>query len=271
MSATLIIDTRERDLIKQTKIPFKTQSLSVGDIWISCQIPSTSSTSSPSTSQIETDVSNSTIASTSTTIELIIERKTHADLVASLKDGRWREQKSRLLTYCNEEGPHQRHPIYIIEGSMQFLPATGQGMSVSVLRKLMNRLQIKYGINVITTDDLADTALAINFLVEQMNEDPSADSHAFTASNKTKQYYEGVQVTRKANKEDPSNFARAVLMQCPGVSANIADAIITRAGPKLADVFARDEKFLASINVTEKRKVGPAIAKRLLALWNPSI
>lgn len=255
--ATLIIDTRERDLIRDVKLPFKTQALPVGDIWISRQMP-------PAL-QIGNDLSsNSTIQSS---IELVIERKSHSDLVASIKDGRWREQKARLLTYCNEEGKI-RHPIYIVEGSMQFLPATGQGMTISVLRKLMNRLQIKYGINVITTDDMADTVLTINFLVEQMNEDPTTDPYAFTASNKTKQYYENVVIAKKANKEDPANFARTVLMQCPGLSATFADAIITHAGPKLADVFAKDEKTLAAIPVTEKRKVGPVVAKRLLALWN---
>lgn len=257
--ATLIIDTRERDLIRDVKIPFKTQSLPVGDIWISRQIPSPTSSSS-STLDIS---SNSTEASSNSVTELIIERKSHSDLVASIKDGRWREQKARLLTYCNEENTH-RHAVYLVEGSMQFLPATGPGQTVQTLRKLMNRLQFRYGIKVITTDDLSDTAAAICTLMEQITADPDA----FEAPTNTKQYYEGVQVSKKANKEDPANFARTVLMQCPGISAAIADAIITHAGPKLSDVFARDEKFLASINVTEKRKVGPVVAKRLIGLWN---
>jgi ERCC4-type nuclease len=196
-------------------------------------------------------------------IELIIERKSHNDLIASIKDGRWREQKSRLLTFCNEENTY-RHAIYIVEGSMQFLPAKGPGQTVQTLRKLMNRLQFRYGIKVITTDDLSDTIAAIYTLIEQVNIDPEA----FQAPMQTKQYYEGVHVSKKANKEDPDNFARTVLMQCPGLSATFADAIITHAGPRLADVFAKDEKTLASIPVTDKRKVGPVVAKRLLVLWN---
>ena len=35
---------------------------------------------------------------------LFIERKTLADLYSSVKDGRWREQKARLLSHC---APHQ--------------------------------------------------------------------------------------------------------------------------------------------------------------------
>ncbi len=246
IASKLILDTRERDLIRETtKRQFTTQSLPVGDIWLSRELA---------------DPSNSKI-------ELVIERKTHADLVASIKDGRWREQKSRLLTYCSEEGA-QRHPIYIIEGSMQFLPASGGLLSVSTLRKFMNRLQIRYNIKVIQTDDLADTIAAIYVLAEQMDEDPAKDPHAFTAPFETKQYYQSVKVSKKENREDPNNFAHGVLMQCPGVSANVAEAILRHGGPLLADVFARDEKFIASINVTEKRKVGPVVAKRLLGLWN---
>jgi ERCC4-type nuclease len=235
-----IIDMRERDLMRdidKTKVPFTTQALKVGDIQIDCSL---------------NDISNSFAG-------LVLERKTLADLVASIKDGRWREQKSRLLTYCTETN---KRPAYIIEGSLQFPP---NGMSAATIRKLMHRLQFRYSINVLMTDDVTDTAGLIETLVEQMTADPDA----FQApSGPAKHYYEGVQVSKKANREDPANFARTVLMQCPGISAGIADAIIRGAGPKLADVFAKDEKTIASINVTDKRKVGPAIAKRLIGLWN---
>jgi ERCC4-type nuclease len=255
--ATLIIDTRERDLIRETtKRSFKTQSLPVGDIWISFIYKNTSQIGEepPQIAEETPQIDNS-----NSKVELVIERKSHADLFASLKDGRWREQKARLLTHCSQIGAH---PVYIVEGSMQFLDS----QKTSILRKLMNRLQFRYGIKVIQTDDLADTASIILTIAEQMEADPDA----FMAPTSTKQYYENVQVSKKANKEDPANFARTVLMQCPGISATFADAILRHAGPRLADVFTRDEKTLASISVSEKRKVGPAVAKRLLGLWNSS-
>jgi ERCC4-type nuclease len=238
-SVTTIIDMRERDLIRdidKVKAPFTIQALKVGDIQIDCST---------------NDISNAFTG-------LVLERKTLADLVASIKDGRWREQKSRLLTYCAETN---KRPAYIIEGSLQFPP---NGVSAATIRKLMHRMQFRYSINVLMTDDVTDTAGLIETLVEQI----SADPEAFQApTGPPKQYYEGVQVSKKANKEDPANFARTVLMQCPGISATIADAIIRGAGPRLADVFTTDEKIIASISVTDKRKVGPVIAKRLLGLW----
>jgi ERCC4-type nuclease len=189
-------------------------------------------------------------------LALVLERKTLADLAASLLDGRWREQKSRLLTYCSETGAR---PAYIIEGSLQFPPTR---MSVATIRKLLHRLQFRYSINVLMTDDVVDTAGLIETLAEQMQADPDA----FAAPTTAKQYYEGVQVSKKANKEDPANFVRCALMLCPGVSAAIADAVVKEAGPTLKNIMERDELTIAAIKITEKRKVGPAVAKRLVGL-----
>ena len=46
---------------------------------------------------------------------LLIERKSAADLEASILDGRYREQRSRLMNYATER---RAHPVYIIEGSL---------------------------------------------------------------------------------------------------------------------------------------------------------
>jgi ERCC4-type nuclease len=245
MSAVKVtVDVRERDLMKEiTKVVFVTKALPVGDIWLEM----------PSKPIEDTDIS------AAQPLALVLERKTLADLAASLLDGRWREQKSRLLTYCSETGAR---PAYIIEGSLQFPPTR---ITAAAIRKLIHRLQFRYAISVLMTDDVVDTAGLIETLVEQIQADPDA----FTAPTTAKQYYEGVQVSKKANKEDPANFVRCVLMQCPGVSAAIADAVVKEAGPTLKDIMGRDEKTVAAIKITEKRKVGPAVAKRLMGLLNP--
>lgn len=45
----------------------------------------------------------------------LVERKTQADLVASIKDGRWREQKQRVLANV----PLER-VVYVVEGAAGF-------------------------------------------------------------------------------------------------------------------------------------------------------
>lgn len=243
---------RERDVIREMPrdLIFETKALPVGDIWILGAID-----------ESVLEVSSADISGTRIPKGLILERKTIADMQASIKDGRWREQKSRLLTQCSQEN---MRAAYIIEGSFQFVSGS---IGVNAIRKLLNRLQFRYNIPVLLSDDICDTIGVIKNVYEQY----LADAEAFAAPTEAKQYYESVSVSKKANKEDPDNFARTVLMQCPGISATIADAIMREAGPRLSDVFAKDEKTLASISVTEKRKVGPAVAKRLLALWNRTL
>jgi crossover junction endonuclease MUS81 len=97
----LIIDNREGKLIeliksKSTdtfKIPYELKSLQIGDIVIS----------SP-THQDKT---------------LIIERKCMTDMIASIKDGRYKEQKLRLLAEA-ANNPNTKI-CYLIEGNMQDL------------------------------------------------------------------------------------------------------------------------------------------------------
>jgi hypothetical protein len=74
--------------------------------------------------------------------------------------------------------------------------------------------------------------------------------------------------TKKANKDDPVAFAVAALQGCPGVSAKAAMAIWSAVGSWSA-LLAIEEKALADIKVGERR-LGPAVAKRLLSLFQSS-
>ncbi len=104
MPVATLLDDRERGLIGL--LPSWTVShLSVGDIWIGL------------------DASGSGPAP----YGLILERKTAADLEASILDGRYREQRARLLAVAAER---QAHPVYVIEGDLDRL---GARLSRSVL------------------------------------------------------------------------------------------------------------------------------------------
>lgn len=227
-----VCDTRERDLIPLlSNIP--TRNLPVGDIWIG--------------------LSGENVLPGG----LVIERKAVADLEASIKDGRYREQRLRLLAHCQETGAR---PLYIIEGNLDRLNATRfQG---NTLRKFLHRLQIRYGVPVIQTESLESTASICSVLLDQW----TADKDVFKAEDGAKKdYATSVTIHKRGNKEDPRVFASMVLQQCPGVSAAIAKAILDKGGG-LTGAWALSEKDMAAIQVTEKRKVGPAIAKRLWTL-----
>ena len=229
-----ICDTRERDLIPllaNTSV----RALPVGDIWIG--------------------LSGEEVA----TGGIVAERKTVADLEASILDGRYREQRTRLLTYCQQRGAR---PLYIIEGCLDRIQGKFTEMT---LRKFLNRLQLRYSVSVIQTDCLESTANLCKVLLDQIQ----ADSKVFVAEDGAqKDYAHCVTVKKSTNKDDPKTFASLILQQCPGVSATVADAMLKGGSDTLRGVMALSEAELAALPITEKRKVGPAIAKKLWKLLN---
>ena len=94
----LIIDNREGkliELIKNTpsfKIPYELKSLQIGDIIIHNELSSGKS--------------------------IIIERKCVADMLSSIKDGRYKEQKIRLLAE-QQKNYDDTLICYLIEGGLQ--------------------------------------------------------------------------------------------------------------------------------------------------------
>lgn len=226
-----LIDTRERDLIPLLS-PWPTKTLPVGDIWIGLSG--------------ETLVPGSVLA----------ERKDTNDLEASILDGRYREQRTRLTKLAQETGAR---PLYIIEGPMDRMWGK---LSEATLQKYLNRLALRYGIAVIHTESLAGTAALCKQLAEQIAEDAAVFKWVDAA---TVTYSSTVAVSKRGNKEDPRNFAATALQSCPGVSSAVAEALLTSLG-SLSGIWSADETSLADVKITEKRRVGPALAKRLYNL-----
>ena len=228
MQPVALIDTRERDLIPLLS-PWPTRTLPVGDIWIGMN------------------------GDNIRTGGLVIERKSTDDLEASIMDGRYREQRTRLTTYCQQQGAR---PLYVIEGEMDRLWGK---LTRDTLQKYLNRLMLRYGVAVIHTVSLEDTARVCRLLAAQMAE----DSGVFLATDPAAVAYSStVAVSKKENRDNPRNFAAAALQGCPGVSAAAAEAVLSAFSGTLAGVWAADETALAAV-VVGKRRLGPAVAKRL--------
>ena len=221
---SIVLDTREHDLISLLpEVPV--QQLPVGDIWI--------------------QNGDHTV--------VVAERKTTADFEASFLDGRYREQRTRLLVYCAE---HKARALYILEGG---LDGRRNKLGRPALQKLIHRLMLRYGVSVWCTSSTQDTAATAQLLAAQVKEDPKV----FEAEQLS--YTDVQHVTKKANKDDPKAFTTAALQGCPGISAKAASAILEACGGKMEGVMAAQEAALATIQVGA-RKLGPAVAKRLYAL-----
>jgi ERCC4-type nuclease len=252
---SVILDNRERDLMRIFKDDptYTVKQLDIGDVHIMC--PSTDSSTEPKTI-------------------VIAERKAVADLEASLTDGRYREQRTRLLATCAEKGAA---PLYIIEGPLdrlsiaqKELPRSGNRLggrkTIEELWTILNRLQMRYRVAVALTDSVDQTADYIRTLAAQV----AADPRCFDAATIDTSYSSYVKSSKRATKEDPRNFMTAVLTQCPGVSAAVAETLVEHY-KSLPAVLAGTAAEYASLVKPGGRKIGKAVGERLWGLLHQSL
>lgn len=230
MSLLHSVDDREHGLIPLMR-SFKTAHLPVGDIWIGL------------------DISGNPAAN-----GIILERKAVADLEASILDGRYKEQRARLLAFAQER---KAHPAYIIEGDLDRLQAR---LKNPALMKHLTRLALRYHIAVFQTACINETAELCEILADQWTTDPTTFDTPATLS-----YVETRGVTRESNTDDPKVFAVTVLSACRGVSAAGARAVLEGCGGTLEGVWKATVADFAGIQVG-KQKFGKAKAERLWGL-----
>lgn len=218
----MILDTREHDLITLlADATPEVKQLPVGDIWIG---------------------------------DLIIERKSVKDLEASILDGRYREQRGRILAHCQENAVK---PLYIIEGGLS--SHTGR-LTTSAIMKFINRLVFHYNMPVVQTGGLKETADLLRAIAEQQQEKPES----LQRKTDLVKVADGLHVQKKVNAQDPRQFSIASLSQCPGVSVKMAEALVNAFG-SLKGVMEAPVKDIENVKVGT-RKVGPVVSKRLKEL-----
>ena len=227
----LIIDIRETALHEEISVPHDFKQLHVGDIHIGRQ-----ENGNP---------------------VLLIERKTYADFQSSIMDGRYREQRGRLLAAAQEMGSKV---AYILEGNPSMLRGS---MTESSIQKLVSRLFFKHGIPVFRSVSVAGTANLVEMLHGQWFEDKTAFQSETTAQRAA----DGIHVVKKNNTEDPAVFGTSLLCLVPGVSVRIAEAWLAAFNGSAGAVLRADQKALADIKVGARR-VGDAVAARAINIWS---
>lgn len=191
----LILDNREtqlislikdRDLDKYTnEISIETQQLDIGDI------------------HVVTD-----------TRTLIFERKTVNDLLSSVKDGRYKEQKLRLLSSGYDI-------TYIIEGD-DVLSSKNQ-RNIDLLLSIYMYSMYRDNIHLVFTKNINDTCTFLLSLCVKMIQKPDK----FVKSADNSEYIEHVShiKTKKIENITPDNCYLMQLSQIPSISICIAKNI----------------------------------------------
>jgi len=187
------------------------------------------------------------------------ERKSCADLAASINDGRYAEQKGRLLALeCRWKG-------YLLEGyypdaGIRF-PTKGGKTSVvprSTIDSVKLGLMLRDGF---TLYELADSKHTAIFLTKMMAKLPEylqgSSSNTYEES-----LIKSISTVRKENMT-PEVCYIAQLCQIPGVSHGIAQAIHT-VYPDMRTLLNLDKlTHLQDIPVSSSRRLGKVLAQRI--------
>lgn len=255
----LIIDSREAKILQildDLKINYQKRNLDIGDI---------------------------SIINNDNTI-ILFERKTHKDLVSSLKDGRYKEQKVRILNELNNK--RIKKCFYILEGSRNDIKSYEYNSVLGVKISC----ELRDNISILETKDPLDTTKLIlkffdrlrgnknkefNFLLRQDNQSENNSSNTNNIrnielnkhNNKTKEilikdtigesnYCDNIKIKKK-NNLTPLNCQIAALMVCPGVSSNISTKIINKYKSihNLFNEYLKNEEFRDLSEEEKKKKI----------------
>ena len=249
------IDTREQDLLSSinklisttstfSDLKLSVETLSIGDIIITDE--------------------------TDNTDKIIIERKSVADLLASIKDGRYKEQSYRL-----NGTNHPNHNImYLIEGDVSRTNLKFKD-NRAMLYSAMVSLNYYKGFSVMRTFSLEETAFFICNTVKKIcksddlpfyhkqpiQQQQTIDTQDATNTNpdeneqSDKDYVSVIKMVKKDN-ITPDNIGEIMLCQIPGISAVTAIAIMSKFKtlPNLLDCLKADSNCLKDITYTNAKE-----------------
>lgn len=164
---------------------------------------------------------------------VLIERKSLADLLASIKDGRYEEQSYRLI---HSSGFHTHNILYIIEGMFSQLRSP---MEKKMIYSAMTSLNFFKGFSATRTCSLQETAemiLSIADKIERENgkgktphfsnkTDEDVVSLENTVTTTPANYCTVVKKTKKDN-ITAENIGEIILCQIPGISSITAITIM---------------------------------------------
>ena len=196
---------------------------------------------------------------------VIFERKTLADLAASIRDGRYKEQSFRLIESAAARGFHTHHIIYIIEGDLAHYNERHTQITKTALQSAMVSLMYYKGFSVIRTMNVDETAdFILNFADKVAKESadgmrPAYHDEAKTATMATPaQSYS--EVSAKKEKRDyitRENIGEIMLAQVPGVSAKMAAAILAKYGGSLYEFLGELHRKIADYEESLSPEMSP--------------
>ena len=195
---------------------------------------------------------------------IIFERKTISDLVSSILDGRYSEQKQRLLLNYSTTNIY-----YIIEGSFDFHPDNSVSSSIpkkNLVSCIINTM-IRDHIKIFFTKNCLETCELIKAIYTRIQSDPKKYLEGFTPSN-------NVPKSKKITTKHDCYIAQ--LCQVPDVSTKTAiaiaqkypsfeDLILTLKEMEEVQKLKTLKELVIKDNKGKARKISEKVAKNIIA------
>jgi ERCC4-type nuclease len=196
---------------------------------------------------------------------LVLERKTLADLASSNRDGRYREQRARLLS-LKGQGIAIGYLIEVGPGWSAELNRVWPGnVPETTLLSIITRLQIRFGIPVIISKDAAISKGLIFHLASQISEDndvfAAGTGLAADATVAAAAYTEALSAQKSANR-GLKRTAAGMLCAIPGIGAKLSEGILDACDGTLEGVMKKSLDELTALKVG-KRSVGKVAAEKI--------
>lgn len=197
---------------------------------------------------------------------LVGERKTLADFAASNTDGRYREQRARLLAARGATGCSL---VYVLEGGWSGDDSRivgGHGrVTEGLLRRLTTRLQIRYGMPVLAAASVAETARWLATMLAQLTDDATVfQPGEGEATGAVMAGITGSLSTIKKENRTGGSVATAMLSAIPGLGEKRCGALLAlKSIRELATLTAEEIGALSVGGRKLGAKVGVAIAEAL--------
>jgi ERCC4-type nuclease len=186
---------------------------------------------------------------------VLFERKTLADLAASIRDGRYKEQSFRLIESAAATGFNTHHIVYIIEGDLSRYDERHSQITKTALQSAMVSLMYYKGFSVIRTMNVGETAeFILHFADKVAKEGPlsiidtttTATAYSEVSSKKEKRDY----ITRE-------NIGEIMLAQVPGVSAKMASAILSKYNGSIYEFLGDLHRKIANYEESVSPEMSP--------------
>ena len=209
----------------------------------------------------------------------LFERKTLPDLAASLRDGRFKSQKDRLL------GVLQREPstsvAYILEGHLSDNNAQriNGRVTIGTIRSLLNTIQLRYRIPVITTRNIKGTALLVQSIYNQLVKKPDFCPIGSGGSEGCAGHADILPSIKQNTRRDNGSMWTSMLTAVRGVSNTTATYIVSHfesvcLGGIITYIQTNDiDEFrneLESIRITNRR-ISKKIVHSIIDLFYPEV